>query len=164
MKIRGIPMLTALFLALMIFGGCPDQNELNKTKKEVAEMQDQVNDLKKIDKDYFIPTISQIQDMQQPESILLDPTSKNYQKIDSDGYIFLIGVGDIAPYADGYKLTLSIGNPYLIRFNGFQLSIYWGKELDSKKDNYSEWEKSLRNKIETFTGTLYPGYQCCPVN
>lgn len=154
MKIREIPMLTALFLALMIFGGCVDQNELNKMKKEVEEMKIQVKVLDKMSENYF-NRISEIEDLH--KTIYLDPTSKNYQKLDADGYIFLIKCDDIKPYAGGYKLTMFIGNPYLISFNGFKLSIEWGKDFDSKKDDYSEWQKSLRIKIETFTSTLIPG-------
>jgi hypothetical protein len=53
--------------------------------------------------------------IKQHEVVYLDFTSKDCQKLGSDGYIFLVRCDDIKPYAEGYKLTISIYNPYVIK-------------------------------------------------
>ena len=131
----------------MICEGCTDQKEFNELKEEVHKLREQV---KNIDNIYFKQSIrlSEIEDRN--KYIFLNPSSKSYQKLDSDGNVFFISCEDIRPYAGGYKLTLSIGNPYVVFFNGFTLSIEWGKKYDPDNDNYIEWEKSLKKKRSRF--------------
>lgn len=55
----------------------------------------------------------------------LDPTTKSYQRIDTDVGSLLVSVKSVQPYLDGYKVTLAIGNPYAMDFNGFGVSCKW---------------------------------------
>ena len=154
MKIIKFLMSIVLLTSLVIWGGCADQNQFNELTKEVEKLKKQI---KNIDKVSFRQAIRLDEVEEQRKYIFLDVSSKAYQKLDSDGLIFLISCDDIKPYAGGYKIPLLIGNPYLIVFSGFNLSIEWGKSYDSKKDKYTEWKKSLRNKEESFTNVLLPG-------
>jgi len=147
-------MLIVLLASLFICGGCIDQKQIDELKKETKELKEQV---KNIDKLSFTQAVRLDEVEDQRKYIFLDVSSKAYQKLDSDGLIFLISCDDIKPYAGGYKIPLLIGNPYLIIFSGFNLSIEWGKGYDSKKDKYTEWKNSLRNKKESFTNVLIPG-------
>jgi hypothetical protein len=147
-------MSFVFLVSLFICGGCIDQKQIDDLKKETKELKEQV---KNIDKLSFSQAVRLDDVEEQRKYIFLDVSSKAYQKLDSDGLIFLISCDDIKPYAGGYKIPLLIGNPYLIIFSGFNLSIEWGKGYDSKKDKYTEWKKSLRNKEESFTNFLFPG-------
>jgi len=146
--------LTIFSIPLLISAGCTDQTQLNELRKQVKELKDQVEN---IDKNTFKHALKLYQIKEGRQYIKLDISSKSYQKIDSDGLIFFICCNSVKPYTGGYKIVLLIGNPYVILFNGFELSIEWGRNYDSNKDKYDEWKKSLKNKKESFTNLLLPG-------
>jgi len=69
---------------------------------------------------------------------------------------------DIEPYSNGYKLVLSIGNPYYAVFSGMKTRARWGSAFEteaSEKDMsaYEAWEKTFKEKEETVTHELRPG-------
>ena len=102
------------------------------------------------------------------ETIVLDSSTKGYNRIDTEYGYFLISLEEIKPYLDGYKLILDIGNPSTILFKGFKLNAKWGKAYNKSdwidgKDNenlspYGRYSKSLKVKSESFTKELKPGY------
>lgn len=96
------------------------------------------------------------------ESIVIDTSTKEYQRVDTSTGIFLISFEDARPCLDGYKLILNIGNPSLVIYKGFTLTVKWGKKFNDKLPRqgkeYDEWEKSLQEKEMSFTEELKPGY------
>jgi hypothetical protein len=141
-------------ILLFISASCTDQAQLNELRKQIKELKEQV---KNIDVNTFKQAIKLDQIEEKRQYINIDVSSKSYQKIYSDGLTFLVSCDSVKPYAGGYKMVLLVGNPYLVLFSGFELSIEWGRTYDSKKEKYDEWEKSLRNKKESFTNLLLPG-------
>lgn len=89
-------------------------------------------------------------------TVTLDPSSKEYQRIDTTSGFFLISLKDVKPYLDGQKIILDIGNPTSATYHGFKMNVKWGRKFDSNKDNYDEWKKSLKEKDVSFTDELRP--------
>jgi hypothetical protein len=80
---------------------------------------------------------------------LLDPTTKSYQRIDTSLGSLLISVKSVQPYLDGYKVTLLIGNPYAMDFNGFGVSCKWSASYvytNGVVANVDEVQKSEKSK------------------
>ncbi|MGO9018384.1 MAG: hypothetical protein ACLQVJ_08545 [Syntrophobacteraceae bacterium] len=93
------------------------------------------------------------------KSIILNATSKGFQKLDTDLGCFLVSVQGITPYLNGHKLNLNIGNPSTSEFAGFTLKTKWGEAFNPKGNvTYADWKKSLKSKEETFTEHLKAGH------
>jgi len=99
------------------------------------------------------------------ESISLDPTEKGYSRINTSSGFFLIAVRDTKPYLDGYRLSLAVGNPSTVRYDGFKLAVSWQAPIPKQKDEESseqyskrldEWSQGGHEKEFTFTETLRP--------
>jgi hypothetical protein len=88
------------------------------------------------------------------ESAILDTSSKTYRRVDTTSGFFLVSLQDVMPYADGYRLTLHVGNPSSATYSGFSINAKWGKSLETT--DYSEWEKSQHEKSVSYTEELLP--------
>jgi hypothetical protein len=82
-------------------------------------------------------------------SVLLDPTSKAFSRIDANNGTFYILIDNSKPYLNGQQISVRIGNPQHVTFRGFELSMVWG---DPDPQTFK-----LKDKTETFLTTLYPG-------
>ncbi|MFH1552814.1 MAG: DUF3251 domain-containing protein [Candidatus Omnitrophota bacterium] len=93
------------------------------------------------------------------KSIMIDPAEKGFQKIETATGFFLVACESVEPYSDGYKLTLIIGNPSAVTYNGFILMVKWGKKFDAGSTaTLEEWENSLKQKKHLFASNiLRPG-------
>jgi hypothetical protein len=67
-------------------------------------------------------------------SIVLDPSSRVFQRLDSDGGYFLVSIQSITPYLNGYKVMLNVGNPLAADFRDATFSAKWAKDLDSSPE------------------------------
>ena len=90
------------------------------------------------------------------DSIVIDPAEKGYGRLDTNSGFFFISCEDVQPYLDGYKLILNIGNPLYVKYDGFKLSIKYGRQFDFKTMNYGNWEGSLKITEKAFTDELLP--------
>jgi hypothetical protein len=153
-----------LLILPYVFLGCSDQNfkqffyptkELKELKHEIDILKAKIETIKKYN-EFLASEIYPLKwKVDKYESCHLDPTSKSYQRLDTNTGTFLVSLQDVKPYAGGYKLVLHIGNPYIAQFKGFKLAIKWGKEINYIK--YEDWQKSLRQREVSFTETLLPG-------
>jgi hypothetical protein len=91
----------------------------------------------------------------QNSSAVFDPSSKGYQRVDTSSGSFLVSLKDIQPYADGYRLKLSIGNPSSAEYSGFSLTAKWHKSFE--KMTSEDWQKEQPEKTFTYTEKLFPG-------
>lgn len=112
------------------------------------------------------------------KTIELDPMEAGIQRLDSDTAIFFVSCKEAAPYLDGYKIKLSIGNPFFATYNDFELDVTWGgKEpnfnemltqastnsghyfsvLSDYEKAHATWEHSLRKKTCAFVQELKAG-------
>jgi len=88
-------------------------------------------------------------------SILFDPSSKGYQRLDTSSGSFLVMLKDVQPYADGYKLKLHIGNTSSAEYSGFTLTAKWRKSFD--KLTSEDLSKPQNEKTFNYTEKLLPG-------
>ncbi len=169
-KVRKIFLLSSF---LFFLSSCPEfkqspfLDEFQKLKEEVSLLKVKYDDilikLKNINSQLSYHEIK----LQQNDVAYIIISDKGYTNLNSNFGIFFIRVEDIKPYANGYKLSLSIGNPYFIRFIDFKFSVEWGKEFSQfSEDNsnatkllrsYEDWKKSLNKKDISFTEILDSG-------
>jgi hypothetical protein len=72
----------------------------------------------------------------------------------------LVSVDEPAPYLNGYKIRLSIGNPSFATYAGYELKIKWSKPYDwggYTQTSYQEWNKAVQEKGISFPDSLQPG-------
>lgn len=96
-----------------------------------------------------------------------NPTgNKGYQRVDGNVGYFLVSLENVEPYLDGQKVTLLIGNPNNVVFNGFKLKVKWGlrfpklddsTEPKSLQEALSAYASSTQEKEIKLTDTLKPG-------
>lgn len=94
------------------------------------------------------------------QSVVLDPSTKNYKRIDTENGFFLISCQDVKPFIDGYKLSLHVGNPLGVRFVGFKITVRWGpRYTGDQKDaaGYVKWFSSLKTQDFDFANALEIG-------
>ena len=94
------------------------------------------------------------------ESVQLDPSSRNFSRIDSDSSSFLVMVEDATPYLDGYRVKLKIGNPNDADFLNVKVKVRWSKSYDWKKYNestYASWQKAIHEKEITINERVKAG-------
>jgi hypothetical protein len=89
--------------------------------------------------------------------VMLDAVSKGFQRIDSDTGSFLVSCEDVTPYLDGYKIRLRIGNLSSATYNGFKLTVKWGRAMPTTVDQADGGTNSLKEKEMSFTEDLRPG-------
>jgi hypothetical protein len=90
------------------------------------------------------------------KSVVLDMTSRNYQRIDTDTGTFLISIEDASPYLDGYRIVLNIGNPSFAAYKGFKLTVKWNTSYKKGMDP-QQWINAERTKEISFVGSLDAG-------
>ena len=93
-------------------------------------------------------------------SIQLDPSAHTFQMLDGDDSTFLISVRNVTPYLNGYRVTLSVGNPEDATFSNVTFNIRWAKAYDYSHytaDSYQKWQKSVNEKEITLNTNLLPG-------
>ena len=130
--------VTLSIIVFLLFSGCDRQKEITELRQRVFNIE-MAREMEKMERD-------------RDKKCYLDASSlKKYQKINTYSGSFLVGLNDVKPYLDGYKLILFIGNPSTASYEGFSLKIKWGREFDHKEFNsnpsaYNDWEKSLQEK------------------
>ena len=59
-------------------------------------------------------------------SAILDATTKNFARLDTNNGTFYVVLDDVTPYLNGQQLTLRMGNPQFATFTGFKMELNWG--------------------------------------
>ena len=105
---------------------------------------------------------------------VLDPTSKGYAFVDTGAGRLLVSCDSAIQYLDGQKVTLRVGNPFNMSFNGFKLTVRFGPRppvypasegvTDSSGSDFASWqssyatrEKALKQQEIPFTESLPSG-------
>jgi hypothetical protein len=94
------------------------------------------------------------------DSIQLDPSSPGFQRLDTDDGSFLVSVANVAPYLNGYKVTINIGNPSNATFRGAKVKVRWAKTYDFNNftaASYKQWNDSVQTKEIALTEGLESG-------
>lgn len=95
-------------------------------------------------------------DMDAYKKILIDPTARGYQRLDTPEGMFLVSCQDVTPFLDGHKLKLDIGNITSATYQGFILNFEWGPSYTDSSDA-EKWSAQQKTKEVSFTETLAPG-------
>jgi len=92
------------------------------------------------------------------ETVLLNPASKNYQRIETNTGTFLIAIEKMEKIENGFKLHLQIGNPNYADFHDIYLRLFWGKAWTPQSSiSYEEWRGSLAGAEYRFPLRLEKG-------
>lgn len=96
--------------------------------------------------------------------VKLDPTQKSYQKVECNNGPLMVLVDSMESYLDGYKLTLQIGNPSFMTYSGFQVTTFWGPDLQTlagtnkiTQELSAKWESLQHSNTVSMTDSLLPG-------
>ena len=142
-----------------LFCGACDQ-PVDSTKQEhLKNLEHEVTDLKtRVDKlDGETTRLQSELDAEKARysSVIFDPSSKGYQRLNTTSGSFLVSLKDVQPYADGYNLKLAIGNLSSAEYSGFILTAKWNKSFD--KFTPEDWGKLQKEKTFNYTEKLLSG-------
>jgi hypothetical protein len=159
-------VLLQLVFAQCIIGQVPktppplqsSQTQIDQLKKQIAALQSRISDLA-ADNEKLSTRVLTLEITKDPyKSVALDLTSRAYQRIDTETAAFLISVNDASPYVDGYRVKLSIGNPYCGTYSGFKLNVSWNTAVSKiRQMGWDKWKQNERTKEISYTETLMPG-------
>lgn len=133
------------------------QQELDSEASKISGLEKNLTDLKN---ELSLYQFELGQKQQRYDTVLLDPSSHGFQRLDTDTASFLVSVQNIVPYINGYKLTVNIGNPTTATFSGITIKIRWAKAYDWHQfstSSYAVWQKSIQEKSFPVTDDLRPG-------
>lgn len=137
------------------------QNKVKELEYKIAVIDNSVTNMES--ELYLIKT--QVEE----QEATIDPSSKGYDVAKSKLGNFLVTFKDIKPYGDGQKISLLIGNPYNITFNGYTIdvrhSLRWPeypKNPDSEarkrwSEEFKKFTESQKEKQFVMTEKLLPG-------
>jgi hypothetical protein len=86
----------------------------------IAELREQIESLRT---DIAILRLNQ----QRRNRAYLGPEDNGFAAIDTDVGIFFISMKSMKKHGDGYKLSLTLGNPQFATFSNVKLRMRWGK-------------------------------------
>lgn len=150
---------------LLILCGCQDSKQLEELQHRIILVEHRLQATQ--DKLWSIPNY---------DNIFIDVSEKGFDRIDANLGTFFIVLDDVQPYADGYKISLRIGNPHFIKYSGIKMKVEWGKRrppspnpADFPKEgeflpkytewmqSEDEWKKQSKTKELSFVETLEAG-------
>ncbi len=87
----------------------------------------------------------------------LDPANRNYVCVGIEQGKLLVSCEDAAPFLDGVRVRLHIGNPMAVDFTNYDVKLRWGKRFKGSYDDsesYAKWRDSLEEKSFSQSDTL----------
>jgi hypothetical protein len=149
-----------LLIVLLLCYGCtqptdPGVTVITPSKKPDKQLEELKGRLDKIEKDTSRLRFDLDAEKSRYGSLVIDPSSKGYQRLDTSTGTFLVSLKDVQPYADGFKLKLTIGNPSYAQYNGFVLDVTWNKSFE--KFTTEDWGHAQHEKTFNYTEKLMPG-------
>lgn len=91
----------------------------------------------------------------QYDEVTIDPSTKSFQRLDSTVGVLLVSCQDVQPYANGFKVHLSIGNVTMATLHGFKLKVSWGPAYTDT--TVTDWTTARHSGEFDFTDDLLPG-------
>jgi len=165
--LKGLAFVLPITLLLVASCAQPDsetKSRLATLESENKELQDRL-----LNAELQLAVLDQrIRELENVEATF-DPTDSGFLTVRTNNGHLLVSCEDLVPYGDGQKMTLKVGNPYNLTFNGFTLSVRFGRRepqmpdpndkaaLAQWRDEYSSWNTSLRYKTLSLTDKLAPG-------
>lgn len=134
-------------------------SEVSSLKRELATLKEEVENLRKNLElsDEIVSLHAKALDRLNHETAELDPASPGrYQRIETGAGSLLISMGKVEPYLDGFKATISIGNPFGLTFEGFGIAAYYGPRWPKDGKFLASIANKTKLKNFSFTDSLYP--------
>jgi hypothetical protein len=151
--------LAAIFAASGALGACDPQHhnvrelrrEVERLEKRIERLHDQMEKRAEVLQGYIYDLAA----AQPPAVAALEPGNPAYSRIEASGATFLVSLDKVAPYADGQRVTISIGNPSAVTFRDPKLRVEWGRRFSG--GDRDSWRGGLKSKSETILKGLRPG-------
>lgn len=152
----GISLVSCLMAALLVACTPPNASVERRVAAAERRVASAEAEIKK-----FKAELQSIRATQNVDSILekmertafLTPGDEGYSVVRSDLGVLTIALENVEPYANGSRVTFSIGNPLSSAINGFSAKIEWGK-VDERG---LAVEETVRSKKVTLSQPLRAG-------
>lgn len=158
-----ISAIISVLVATSMYGGRAGSDSLpdtNITKVKNNQIETKFDGIDKRLSELYWKVMFMESDINSRNTATLDPVQKGYSVVNTNSGMLLVSVNQVDPYLDGYKITYHIGNPMFMTFNGFRLTVKYGRQFDAKKDGidkFESWQKSLKEISSDLTDQLSPG-------
>lgn len=141
--------LSVMFLSCLLIS-CTQDATLQKQLKEM-ESRAEGNDNTISELQTEITTLQYRLDALEDTEAELNLTEKQYSLVKSNVGNLLVVVNDIKPYSDGQKISILVGNPYNMTFDGYTIKIRYSRRWPlSPKGNDPEKRKIWRSELEKY--------------
>ena len=140
-----------LLSALLVSGCGPARPDVVQTGAVMTKVQALENDARTLRLRLMKLEVAR----SQYAEVSIDATTKAYQRLDTSIGTLLVSCQDIQPYANGYKIKISVGNPMMATLQGFKLKVSWGPSWDDT--TVTDWETARHENTFDFTDKLLPG-------
>lgn len=171
------PTAAAFVLTFTVIGitACTDTKELqarlDKAESQVEKLEKRMSDGETANR----MTSFQLMNLEFNETngteTEFDPADRSFSVVRTNNGHFPVSIENILSYGDGQRITMRIGNPYNVTFNGISMTVRYGPRRPTfdrtKGFNAAEyaaqtaadqaWEKSVQKKEVQLTDRLHPG-------
>jgi Protein of unknown function (DUF3251). len=124
-------------------------SQLIAMKEELLAIKDQLSDLQEKQQQDDLKHLFEDLD----RVAYLQPGDSGYSVVRYDLGTLTIRIADVAPYANGSKVALRLGNPLYSTVEGLKAKIEWGRA----DENGSPDHESVKSKEVTLNESLRPG-------
>jgi len=152
-------VLRAIFLVILssLILGCNNnkmsdfKSRLNIIDDKIQVMKNQIKSIEQMQFNLFVQNANITN-----STAVFDPTAKGFERIYTENGIFIIALGNIVEYANGYKVLFLIGNPNAAKYSNTDVTIFYGKARAADED-YSDWKNSLKTLKTNINKVLLSG-------
>lgn len=137
--------LAFLFFALLV-SGCDQSSKVSTLENKVASLEKEIADLKQtIELNQLVSGLDKV--------AYLTPGSDGYSLVKSDLGVLTVSIANIAPYANGSKVTLQFGNLSAATIDGLTVKLEWG----SVDKNGTPINENAKSRDVSFKESLISG-------
>lgn len=147
-----------LFLTMLTLTGCEKNKEQDQAQK-IATLQENIlylqNEINSLKGGIILPQIIK-SDPELNNYSLFTADALGYRAIKTEVGYFVVGLSEIKPYENGYKITFNVGNPTALTYEGLKATILWG-QTPKPGEAPDSWIKSLKTTQEQNSKLILPG-------
>lgn len=137
--------LAIIFCAIQI-SGCDQSSNVSTLESKVASLEKEIADLRqKVELNQMVSGWDKV--------AYLTPGSDGYSLVKSDLGVLTVGIANIAPYANGSKVTLQFGNLSAATIDGLKAKLEWG----AVDKNGTPINESAKSRDVSFNEPLISG-------
>ncbi len=145
-----------LLMSLFLLGCEQNKNEANK----IAALQDNIvflqNQIDSLKGGIIPPQIAKTEPNLLNTYSLFTADALGYRAVKTEIGYFVVGLHEIKPYENGYKIIFNVGNPSSLTYEGVRATILWGQTPKSGEAP-EDWVKSLKTSQQETSKLILPG-------